>query len=75
MKDLNPFKYDGTDLVNVITKQLFLIALRMIFYNKTGEAALLIHLHGNTNQWDKVTKQKLQIYRKEILSDIRSTVV
>jgi len=66
LKELNPFSYDGGNLVNVITKSVVPDTIRddVLRQERCGDDAyndfVQKRIVGETNLWDKVTKVKLQ---------------
>jgi hypothetical protein len=66
LAELNPFSYDGGDLVNVITRSVVPDTIRddILRQERCGDDAyndfVQKRIVGETNLWDKVTKVKLQ---------------
>lgn len=64
--DLNPFSYEGGDLVNVITKSVVPDSIRddILIQENCGDDAynefVQKRIVGETNLWNKITKVKLQ---------------
>ena len=68
MQDMNPFIYEGHELINIVTKSVVPEDIKedILSHEQCGKAAYISftesRLIGETNLWDKMSKLKLQTW-------------